>query len=302
MEKRYRFSSTEVGFLLVSFDISVLICVIFISYFGDKGHKPRWLGIGSIIQGIGAFIFALPQVLFGQYAVGAEGSLSFESCQVGEEFAAICDKSNNWAYVIMLFGNVLIGIGAAPLFTLGLSFIDDITLPRYVPIHMGLFYVAVAIGPAVGYGLGGIFLSVYVDPGVDTTLEETDPGWVGAWWLCFVFSGILSILVAIPFLLYPRRLSNYAQVVAARGDHHAKNYTNKYGEEDSLKGQVKAFPIHLWELCKSSSFVFVTLGLSFLFLTLYGLVAFGPKFIESVFNIPASTSSLLAGGIGKCKY
>lgn len=298
VERRFGFSSTAVSFLLVSFDLSVLICVIFISYFGEKRHKPRWIGMGLIVQGIGALIFALPQS-FGSYEVGAEGQLTFESCESRGVFASSCDSSNNWAYVVMLFGNVLIGIGAAPLFTLGLSFIDDITLPRYVPIHWGLFYVAVAIGPAVGYGLGGVFLSIYVDPGVDTKLEETDPGWVGAWWICFVFSGILSLLIAIPFLMYPRLLSNYSEVVEARKEQHAKNYTSKYDDEESLKNQVKALPMHLWELCRSASFVCVTAALSFLFLTLYGLVAFGPKFIESVFDIPASTSSLLAGGVGK---
>ena len=300
VERRFRLPSTLVALLLVTFDISVLISVIFISYFGDKRHKPKWLGYGSIVQGIGAFVFALPQFLFGKYEVGSEGSLMLESCIVGEDFNSTCDPTNNWAYIIMLFGNVLIGVGAAPLFTLGLSYIDDITLPKYVPIHMGIFYVAVAIGPAIGYGLGGAFLSIYVDPMEQTDLTELDPGWVGAWWLCFIFSSILSLMVAVPFFLYPRLLSNHAEVVAAREKEHPTSYTSKFEDgESSLESQLKALPLHLWELCKSKSFVFVTMGLSFLFLTLYGLVAFGPKFIESVFNIPASTASILAGAVGE---
>lgn len=298
VERRFRLSSTAVSVLLVSFDTSVLISVLFISYFGDKGHKPRWLGFGLIVQGIGALIFALPQFLFGEYSIGAEGSLMLESCSIGEDFSATCDRSNIWAYVIMLFGNVLIGIGAAPLFTLGLSFIDDITFPKYVPIHMGIFYVAVAIGPAIGYGLGGGFLSIYVDPAEDTALEELDPGWVGAWWLCFIFSGILSLIISVPFLMYPRVLSNYAEVVKAHTKEHAVSYTSKL-DESSFNNQLKALPHHLLDLLKSKSFVSVTLALSFLFLTLYGLVAFGPKFIESVFNIPASTASILAGAVGE---
>ena len=31
---------------------------------GGKGHKARWIGLGILIQGVGIFIFALPQ-LFG---------------------------------------------------------------------------------------------------------------------------------------------------------------------------------------------------------------------------------------------
>lgn len=302
LERRFRFSSTAVSILLVSFDASVLISIIFISYFGEKRHKPRWLGYGLIIQGIGAFIFAFPQFLFGKYTVGAAGTLTLESCDEVKDFSSSCDSSNNWAYVILLLGNVLIGIGAAPLFTLGLSFIDDITLPKYVPIHMGLFYVSVAVGPAIGYGLGGGFLSIYVDPIENTALQETSPGWVGAWWLCFIFSSILSLIISVPFLMYPRFLSNYTEVVEARRKQHAVSYTSKYEEENSLTNQLKAFPAHMWDLCQSKSFIFVTLALSFLFLTLYGLVAFGPKFIESVFNIPASTASILAGAVGKSMH
>ena len=289
------------GVLLVSFDLSVLLSVIFISYFGDKQHKPRCVGLGIILQGIGALVFSIPQFAFGSYRVGAEGALTLEACEASDNeiFTSICNDSNYGAYVLMLLGNILIGIGAAPLFTLGLSYVDDITLPKFVPIHIGVFYVSVAVGPAIGYGLGGAFLSVYVDPSVNTDLQESDPGWVGAWWLCFIFSGVLSLIISVPFFFYPRFLSNYPEVVEARKTQHVTSYESKYGEEKSLKNQLKAFPIHLWDLFKSPSFVCVTFALSFLFLTLYGLVAFGPKFIESVFNIPASRASILAGAVGK---
>jgi organic anion transporter 4A len=298
LERRFRLSSTITGILLVFFDISVMLSVIFISYFGDKRHKPRWLGYGLLIQGVGALLFALPQFIFGEYSTNA---LSLESCTVGEDFNPSDDGPNLGAYFIMLLGNVLIGIGAAPLFTLGLSFIDDITYPKYVPIHMGIFYVAVAVGPAIGYGLGGAFLSVYVDPWVTPAphLNESNPHWVGAWWLCFVFSGVLSLIIAFPFFLFPRVLPNHSKVVEMRNKEHATSYSSKFKHEASIQNQAKALPFHLWKLCKSKSFVFVTLAISFLFLTLYGLVAFGPKFIESVFNIPASVASILAGAVGK---
>ena len=301
IERRFQLNSTAVGFLLVSFDLSVLLCVIFISYFGDKGHKPRWIGYGAIFQGLGALIFALPQFVFGSYEIGITGNLTLQACELlGEAPTAACDgNSNILAYFIILLGNIFIGIGAAPLFTIGISFIDDITLPKYVPVHLGALYVCLAFGPALGYALGGVFLSIYVDPWVDTRLTETDPGWVGAWWIGFVICGVLSLLVAPPFFLFPRKLSNFEEVMKVRKSEQAKTYVSKLGEEKSFKNQLKAFPRHMLDLFKSPSFVFVTLGISFLFLTLYGLVSFGPKFIESVFNIPASTSSLLAGAVGK---
>ena len=50
IEKRYHFSSTQASFIISTFDFAVVLSVVFISYFGDKGHKPRWLGASVIIQ------------------------------------------------------------------------------------------------------------------------------------------------------------------------------------------------------------------------------------------------------------
>ena len=299
IERRYKFSSTAAGFLLVSYDIAVLAFVIFISYFGDKRHKPRCIGYGLITIGIGALVFSLPQFIFGSYRTGISGNLTLEACGISTEVPYTdCSSSNTLAFCIIILGNSLIGIGASPLFTLGVSYIDDITLPQYVPVHTGAFYVSTVVGPAFGYALGGVFLSIYVDPWIDTQLKETDPGWVGAWWICFILSGVVAFIIAIPFFLYPRFLSNHDEVVSARQQLHARSYRSTFKEEKSFVNQLKAFPRHVIDLFKSPSFIFVTLGLSFLFLTLYGLVSFGPKFIESVFNIPASTASLLAGAVG----
>ena len=206
IERRYRFSSLAAGFVAASFDIAVLFSVIFVSYFGGKGHKPRWLGIGLIIQGIGAFVFALPKPIFGNYEAGQRGSLTFEACGDGLDYSSDCDSTNGVALAFFVVGELLIGVGAAPLFTVGTSFLDDIVHPKHVSIHLGIFYTLLVVGPALGFGLGGAFLSIYVDPGVSTHLELDDPGWVGAWWVCFVFAGIVSVLLSIPFLMFPRLL------------------------------------------------------------------------------------------------
>lgn len=173
--------------------MAVLVSVIFISYFGGKGHKPRWLGISLIVMGVGSFVFALPQFLFGSYSVGSRGSARLEACLDNNDFSSECTQSNNVAYAFFILGNILIGVGAAPLFTVGTAFIDEIVHPKWVPVHIGVFYAVSIIGPAMGYGLGGAFLTVYVDPWRETDLDTSDPGWVGAWWLSFVFVGELSV-------------------------------------------------------------------------------------------------------------
>ena len=53
IQRRYDLTSTQSGLIVSAFDMAVIVCVIFVSYFGGKGHKPRWLGIGLLIQGLG---------------------------------------------------------------------------------------------------------------------------------------------------------------------------------------------------------------------------------------------------------
>lgn len=53
IQRRYDLTSTESGLVVSVFDMAVIVSVIFVSYFGGKGHKPRWLGVGLLIQGLG---------------------------------------------------------------------------------------------------------------------------------------------------------------------------------------------------------------------------------------------------------
>ena len=300
LERRYRFSSTAASLIISVFDMAVVISVIVISYFGEKAHKPRWVGIAFCIQGIGAFVFALPQFIFGKYQVGLTVESSFEACNDTLEYVPECSAGNSIAYALLILGNTIIGIGAAPLFTIGLTFIDDIVYPKWVAIHIGLFQVSTIVGPAFGVGIGSVMLRIYVDPGEATTLTEGDPSWVGAWWLGFLLVCIISILCSIPFFLYPRVLDNSHLVMKERQKQMTETYKGKFGEEKSFLEQVKAFPYHLCGLFKSKTWVFLTIGVSVLFLSLDGLVSFAPKYIESVYRIPPSTAGLIVGAMGKC--
>ncbi len=301
LERRYKFSSTAASLIIVIFDIAVTVSVIVISYFGEKAHKPRWIGVAFIAQGIGAFIFALPHFIFGQYDAGSimgSNSSAFETCNNPSVSVADCDTGNTGAYILFIIGNTIIGIAAAPLFTVGVSFIDDIVLPKYVSLHIGAFQVSTIAGPALGFGIGSAFLSLYVDVGEPTNLTESDPAWVGAWWLSFIIVAILSVLFSIPFFFFPRALPDGHLVAEARQKQMKGSYNGKFGNEETFLQQLKAFPFHLLGLFKSKSWLFMTLGIAVLFLSLDGLVSFAAKYIESVYRVPPSTAGLLIGAMG----
>ena len=53
IQRRYDLTGIQSGLIVSVFDMAVIVSVIFISYFGGKGHKPRWLGVGLLVQGLG---------------------------------------------------------------------------------------------------------------------------------------------------------------------------------------------------------------------------------------------------------
>ena len=192
-------------------------------------------------------------------------------------------------------------MGAAPLFTVGTAYLDDIVRPKHVPIHLGLAYLLTVVGPALGYGLGGAFLSIYVDPWLETDLQPEDPGWVGAWWLCFIFSAVVSWLLAIPFLLFPRLLPDSHLVKKERELEMAQKYKGKYGlkEDTDLITKLKSFPYHLKQVVMTLSWWFITAAICSSIIVLSGMVSFAPKYLESQFTLTASSASLISGGVGK---
>ena len=260
-----------------------------------------------LVVSLGAFVFSLPQFVFGSYQVGSNAKARLESCDAGVDFSSDCTSTNSFALAFFFIGNILIGVGAAPLFTVGTAYLDDIVRPKHVPIHLGLVYLLTVVGPALGYGLGGAFLSMYVDPWLETDLQPEDPGWVGAWWLCFIFSAVVSWLLAIPFLLFPRLLPDSHLVKKERELEMAQKYKGKYGlkEDTDLITKLKSFPYHLKQVVMTLSWVFITGAICSSIIVLSGMVSFAPKYLESQFTLTASSASLISGGVGKleeCTY
>ena len=299
LERRYGLSSTSTGAIASTFDASVLVSVVFISYFGGRGHKPRWLGASLIVQATGSFIFALPQFIFGSYQVGSSGVLDTEMCRDGQDFSD-CVSSKNVVLVFFMIGNIFIGMGAAPLFTVGTSYLDEIVRPKHVSIHLGIFYMLAIVGPALGYALGAPFLSIYVDPWKDTHLKTSDPGWVGAWWMCFIFCGIVSLVISMPFFCFPRLLPDSEKVRLEREAEMAKQCEARAAVDGGqVKTLLRHFLLEMKKIVTNLSWVFMTVALATSTIVVSGFASFGPKYVETQFGLSSSVASLAVGAVGE---
>ena len=198
--------------------------------------------------------------------------------------------------MILLVGQILLGAGAAPLFTLGITYLDDLVHPRYISLHLGILYTLQVLGPAVGLGLGGALLSIYVDPWVRTNLDQSDTAYLGAWWIGFIITGILSLIIAIPFFMYPRQVRDADEVAKARKEEMAKKGEWIPPKNAKLKEVIKDFFHQLKQLLTNITFLLNVGAVATTALSVIGLVTFVPKFIENQFYFPASQANLIVGG------
>jgi organic anion transporter 4A len=81
------------GMLASIFDAVVVILILPVTYLSEKGHKPRWIGIGIIIHAIGALLFALPQFAGGPYLSAAFES-DIDLCFSEVDFSQDCNSNS----------------------------------------------------------------------------------------------------------------------------------------------------------------------------------------------------------------
>ncbi|XP_072037932.1 solute carrier organic anion transporter family member 2A1-like [Amphiura filiformis] len=253
IERQFELSSSEVGSLVVTNDVTILCLVIFASYFGHNSHRPRWLGGGGLLIALGLLICSMPHFMSdpvdpssilvgGGTGRGAARNTGFcKSMETSANLYGLANQSNQSSndsqpqehganYINMtqdmcegelskgmglvkwlLLGQVLIGIGAAPAFPLTISYLDDCVQKHELTTYTAFMLIFATMGPIAGLMLGSRATSFYVDfDRVDANLipdiPQYDPRWLGAWWLGFLVSGGLLVIIAIPLFFYPKRM------------------------------------------------------------------------------------------------
>ncbi|XP_067410215.1 solute carrier organic anion transporter family member 4A1 [Emydura macquarii macquarii] len=296
IERRFDLRSYHSGLIASSYDIAACICLTFVSYFGGNGHKPQWLGWGALIMGVGSLVFALPHFTTNQYEVPFSKEIgicsSNQSMQCGESVSSL----SNYRFVFML-GQFLHGVGATPLYTLGVTYLDENVKSNYSPVYIAIFYTAAILGPAAGYLVGGMFLNIYTEIGKQINLTPDNTLWVGAWWIGFLGAGVASLLIAIPILGYPRQLpgSQRYTVMRISETHQLKDGSHKTASDPDFGKTVKDLPRSVLLLLKNPTFICLCLAGATEATLIAGMSTFGPKFLESQFSLSASEAATLFG-------
>ncbi|XP_071854720.1 solute carrier organic anion transporter family member 4A1-like isoform X2 [Apostichopus japonicus] len=297
IERRFNLTSLKSGFIASTYDISSMAVIIFVTYFGERGNKPVWIGIGAVMFGLGSFLFALPHFTTGIYNIG---STTAEFCNINGNTTDSCevDDGENLSryFGVFLLAQCLHGLGAAPLYTLGQAYIDESVKTKKVALYLGIFQAVASFAPALGFVFGGVFLSLYTDVRVDDTdinIDPSSPVWVGGWWMGFLLSGSISLLISVWVMGFPTNLPGHKEIAKARISEVQKGseFTVRAGFGNSLSD----FPKAAWTLLKNPPFMFLNGGVTMEWFILASVAVFGPKFVESQFNLSAGLAALLAG-------
>nr|XP_027224102.1 solute carrier organic anion transporter family member 3A1-like [Penaeus vannamei] len=235
IEKRFKLTSKQTGVILTGNDISQVMLSLFLSYYGNYGHRPRWMAVGVMCAAGSGFGAALPHFLYGpgedalalardasSSSSSLEGDNRTETHAAGEQELCFSHPEENCgedgggggaymgAIILFFCSQFFVGIAVSIFYSIGVTYLDDNINKKAYPVYCALSFMLRILGPVLGFFVGGKCLSTWIDPKEVPALTTKDPRWLGAWWIAvsvrYLFIGSSLIFSGSLLSLFPRKL------------------------------------------------------------------------------------------------
>ncbi|XP_058046438.1 solute carrier organic anion transporter family member 1B3-like [Ahaetulla prasina] len=319
LERRFGIPSSTAGFIDGGFEMGNLLVIAFVSYFGAKFHRPKIIAFGCFIMSLGSFLMALPHFFMGYYqydtiSFTSNNISSFSPCLLNpQDLPTIkgmprsdCDHKivTSYAWIFVLLGNLLRGIGETPITPLGISYLDDFSREEDVPLYISILHTIAMIGPLSSFLLGSVFARLYVDVGfvdMDTiTISPTDVRWVGAWWMGFLVAGVIALISGIPFLFLPKSLDKKKDACIQKNlEPMESNIDNSHGQKLNIEGgmadsgQLSEFFKSLKRLLGNKLYLLLLCSTLLNASSFIGYMTYQAKYMEQQYGLSVSRSNFI---------
>ncbi|XP_059622635.1 solute carrier organic anion transporter family member 74D-like [Phlebotomus argentipes] len=313
IEKRFKIPSRNIGYQNIGHEIVLIVVAICVTYFAGKGHKPRWIGVGLLATTLSCFLMAVPHFIYGG---GSAESFSVEYgsdpsrddaadilerekrkglCNSDADYAAKCDTDEGHIepQIMFFIAQMIAGIGSALFSSLSTIYMDDNVKRENTPFLISIMYFLGMTGPLMGYALAGFCVKFFVAPSLTPTIEDSDPRWIGAWWMGWLVLSTLMCMFSLSICLFPKVLPD-----AARRKHLAMLQSQTQVSEDVMPASISDFLKTLKRLLTNK--IYVMYQISSLF-SIYGMepyLVYTPKYIEALYQKTPTESNFYTGSIG----
>jgi len=192
LQDSFNLTSSETGSLVSGYDFASMLLAAPIGYLCVP-LAPRFLGIGMAVMAISIITFTFANLL-----------------PVGPD-------SSGGAYAVLMLSQILFGFGSSPLYVIVPVYYAANMGRSFLSLALGLFYATAAFGPAVGFILGGLAVSMW------------------KWWAAMLLLGFSAFVFSFFLFLCPLDFHRPGEVILGDDDVEMEN-TRREEDDDSDTG------------------------------------------------------------------
>lgn len=224
IQKELSLSDTQVGFLATAFIVSYLFISPLFGWLGDRKPRLKLMSVGVALWSVATWASGLAR-----------------------------------SYWPLMGARAGVGVGEAAYGSISPSVITDLYPKRLQGRSFSVFFMAIPVGSALGFLLGGFF--------------EKMVGWRHTFWIAGIPG--LALALALLFVREPKRGA----------------------QEESGEAEVRpgSFTKTLRELSRNQTYVFTTLGYTAYTFVVGGVAYWIPHYIERYLGVSASDGSMAFG-------
>ncbi|XP_052049340.1 solute carrier organic anion transporter family member 6C1-like [Apodemus sylvaticus] len=296
-EAKFLLSQRETLMMDLSDYLSSFLVALFVSYFGRKGNKSKWVAAASILLGLESILFAVP---FLKYEIMRAMEETEELCI--EERQKTVDSCGGMrvpyrstCIYLFIFSQCLHGIAGMPIYILGVNFIFD-----HVPTYSAGLYLAIGdaakmVGYSLGFTIGGRILKPKNETLNAVKTLQSFRQQQRRWGKAFLFVAAISLCTSLPLLCFPSSLPGAHKLRLVKRKEPPT--IDRRLKDKEIGPHLKDFFHAIWCLLKNPLVLTQAICKVTESMTLKSTSYFLPKYLQSQFLITPKLATKLTGFI-----